>query len=143
MSKIETEEIVAVEFVNREKHIINFVKDEHTAGFFFYGPQLKNPRIGDLLKIKFAPKTGDDKFYKAIHIQPAGPNDHCPAVKSFKGEISITNKNGFGFVDEIFIFPQLVKKFNLSNQQTVEGKAIYAFDKKKNSWGWKAFELST
>ena len=137
----EPEEIVAIEFVNRERHIINFVKNENKFGFFSYGPQLKNPQIGDLLKVKFE-KSKDNKFYKTIHVQPADANESCEAVKSFKGPIRIANKNGFGFVDDIFIFPKLVSKFSLRDGQEIEGKAVLSFDKKKDNWGWKVFEVA-
>lgn len=139
MSKNEPEEIIAVEFVNCERNIINFVKDEHKFGFFHFDPKTLHPKVGDLLKVKFSPKTKDDKLYKPISIEPAGKDDTCAAVKNFKGKLLMENKNGFGFVEEVFIYPQLVKKFNLTNGQEVEGKAIYAFDKKKNTWGWKVF----
>jgi transcription termination factor Rho len=135
------EEIIAIEFVNREKRIINFVKNETIFGFFSYTDQLKNPQVGDLLKVKMEKGKGDNNFYKISSIQPADPNDNCEAVKSFKGTISMENKNGFGFVDEIFIFPQLAKKFNLKNGDEIEGKAIYSYNKPKNSWGWKAFKV--
>lgn len=134
-------EIVAVEFVNQERRIINFVKDESTFGFFNYPEQLKTPRIGDLLKVKLA--KGNNNYYKALHISPASSNDICKAIKSFKGKVTVSNKNGFGFVDDVFLYPQLMKKFNLKDGVEVSGKAIYSFDKKKNSWGWKSFWIST
>lgn len=130
-------EIVAVEFVNRERRIINFVKDESTFGFFNYQESFKPPRIGDLLKVKLV--KGNNNYYKALSITQATSNDTCKAVKSFSGNISIANKNGFGFVDDVFIYPQLMKKFNLKDRDLLAGKAIYSFDKKKNQWGWKVF----
>lgn len=135
------EEIVAVEFVNKERNIINFVKDQTRFGFFHYDPGILRPKIGDLLKVKFAPKTKEDKLFKVLHIAPAATNDTCASVKSFLGKISITNKNGFGFVDDIFIYPVLVKKFSLLNEQEISGMAILSYDKKKDSWGWKAFKI--
>ncbi len=135
------EAIVAVEFVNRERNIINFVRDESLFGFFHYDPNTLKPKIGDMLKIKYAPKTKDDKLYKVLSIQPASQDDTCPAIKSYQGKISITNKNGFGFVDDVFFFPKLVKKFSLENDQEIVGMAILSYDKKKGSWGWKPFKI--
>jgi transcription termination factor Rho len=143
MSKNESEEIVAVEFVNRDRNIINFVKDEKKFGFFHFDPTTLSPKVGDLLKVKFAPKTKDDKLFKPLSIQRAGENETCEAVKTFKGKIKMENKNGFGFVDEVFIYPQLVKKFGFKHGDEIEGKAIYAFDNKKNTWGWKVFWVNT
>jgi len=141
MNKNIDEEVVAVEFVNKERNIINFVKDETRFGFFHYEPNNLRPKIGDLLKVKFAPKNKEDKLFKVLQITPAGANDTCNAVKPFLGKISFTNKNGFGFVDDVFIYPALVKRLGLVNDQEIAGKAIYSYDKKKDSWGWKAFHI--
>src|SRR5688572_10014790 len=136
-------QIVAVEFVNREKRSINFVKDENTFGFFSYTDLPKNPHIGDLLKVQLQKGKSDNNFYKLVSLEPAGPNDVCEAVKEFKGKLLMENKNGFGFVDDIFIYPQLVKKFNFKNGDEIEGKAIYSYNKPKNTWGWKVFWVNT
>lgn len=130
-------EIVAVEFVNREKHIINFVKDKNTFGFFNYSEKQINPRIGDLLKVKMI--KGTNNYYKILSMAKAGPKDSCEAVKSFSGMVNVNNKNGFGFVDDVFIYPQLMQKFNLKDGVEITGKAIYSYDKKKDAWGWKVF----
>ena len=134
------EEIIAVEFVNREKNIINFVKDETMHGFFHFNPTVIKPRIGDVFKVKFE-KSKDNKFYKTISIRPAEPDVICPAIRAFNGKIEIANKNGFGFVEDIFIFPQMVKKMGLINGQEVVGRAVLSFDKKKSTWGWTVFKL--
>ncbi len=134
------EDIVAIEFVNREKHIINFVKDKSLYGFFKYGPQLKNPQIGDLLRVKLQ-KSVDNNYYQVISLQPAQPDDACEALMSFKGPIKIAHKSGFGFVDEIFIYPKMVNQLKLTNGQEIEGKAVLSYNKKKDSWGWIGFKV--
>jgi hypothetical protein len=129
------EEVVVIEFVNYEKHIINFVKDKENFGFFKYGPQFKNPRVGDLLRVKLE-KSPDNNYYKVLSLKPAQAGDTCEALMEFAGPINIAPKSGFGFVNEIFIYPRLVKHFNLVNGQMISGKAVLSFDKKKNTWGW-------
>ena len=47
------EEIIAVEFVNENKSMLNFVKDKRKFGFFNYSGNLTKPQIGDLLKVRF------------------------------------------------------------------------------------------
>lgn len=134
------EEIIAVEFVNREKNIVNFVVNKEKFGFFHYNPSILRPKIGDLLRVRFE-KSKDNKFYKTISVQPAAFDDTCEAVKAFKGTLVMTNKNGFGFVDDVFVYPQLVKKFELKDGDQIVGRAIYSYDKKKDTWGWKIFRL--
>lgn len=130
-------EIVAVEFVNREKHIINFVKDKNTFGFFNYSENQIRPRIGDLLKVKMV--KGTNNYYKVLSLSKGSQTDTCEAVKSFSGKVSMNNKNGLGFVDDVFLYPQLMRKFGLKDGIDIHGKAIYSYDKKKDAWGWKAF----
>jgi hypothetical protein len=141
MSKTPPTEIVAIEFINHERNIINFVKDQNRFGFFNYDPTKLRPRIGDMLRVQFAPKNKDDKFFKALSVEPAAPDDTCEAIRSFHGNISFSNKNGFGFVDDILIYPQLVKKFGLEKGQEIVGKAVLSYDKKKDTWGWKVFKI--
>jgi len=57
------EEIIAVEFVNENKSMLNFVKDKRKFGFFNYSGNLTKPQIGDLLKVRFN-GDGQDGFYK-------------------------------------------------------------------------------
>ena len=47
----------------------------------------------------------------------------------------------FGFVNDVFVEPRLIEKLNLEHGQLIIGKAIMSFNKKKNQWGWKAFEI--
>jgi len=141
MSTNEQEEVVAIEFVNKEKNIINFVVNQEKFGFFHYDPLQLHPRVGDLLRVKFE-KSKDNKFYKTISLKTATFDDKCAAVKAFQGIMVMTNKNGLGFVDDVFIYPQLVKKFELKHGDELAGRAIYSYDKKKDSWGWKVFHLT-
>jgi hypothetical protein len=141
MQKSTPEEIVAIEFINHDRNIINFVKDQDRFGFFNYDPEKLKPRIGDMLRVTFLEKSRDDKFFKATSVELAGENDTCEAIKDFQGIIKFSNKNGFCFVDDVLIYPQLVKKLGLKDGQEVVGKAVLSYDKKKAVWGWKVFKL--
>lgn len=138
----EQEDIVVIEFVNRERHIINFVKNKEKFGFFKFGPQLKNPQIGDLLRVKLI-KSEDNNYYKALSIQPAKPDDTCEAWMTFDGPIKIAAKSGFGFVGEIFIYPKMVSQLKISNGQHIQGKALLSYNKKKDSWGWVGYKIDS
>ena len=53
------------------------------------------------------------------------------------------NENGkFGFVEDVFIEPNIISKMNLQNQQKISGIALLSFNKKKEGWGWKAINLN-
>ena len=50
--------------------------------------------------------------------------------------------SGFGFVDDVYIDEKSLKEKSIINSQTIQGKAIMSFNKKKNEWGWKSFQIS-
>ena len=56
----------------------------------------------------------------------------------FSGEIRINDNNSFGFVNDIFISPDLVSQYNLANGLIVNGWAIKQINKKRNELAWKA-----
>lgn len=134
------EEIIAVEFVNENKSILNFVKDKRKFGFFNYSGILTKPQIGDLLKVRF---NGDGKegFYKILTAKKADSNTKSEAIKDFEGFIKINVEKKIGFVEDIFIEPKLILKKKLSDGQKVIGKAILSYDKVKNRMGWKAIQI--
>jgi hypothetical protein len=130
------EELIVVEFVNENKNIISFVKDKQKFGFFNYAGKLIKPQIGDLLKVRFNGE-GQDGFYKVLIAEKADPEDVSDAVRNFEGVIKIREGSDFGFVEDIFIDPGNIKRNQWVTNQTINGKAILSFNKKKGQWGWK------
>lgn len=134
------EDVVAVEYVNKHKNIINFIINRDRHGFFKYSSQLKNPKVGDILKVRFNKysKNSISNIYTARKISS---DTQIEAIKSFEGWFEqIPNKN-FGFVDDIFVNSDIINKYNLDDSQMLKGKAILSYDKSKDKYGWKCFEV--
>lgn len=134
------EDVVAVEYVNKHKNIINFIINRDRHGFFKYSSQLKNPKVGDILKVRFNKysKNSISNIYTARKISS---DTQIEAIKSFDGWFEqIPNKN-FGFVDDIFVNSDIINKYNLDDSQILKGKAILSYDKSKEKYGWKCFEI--
>ena len=134
------EEIIAVEFVNENKSMLNFVKDKRKFGFFNYSGHLTKPQIGDLLKVRFN-GDGQDGFYKILTAKKVDSDVKSDALKVFEGAIKIISPQNFGFIEDIFIEPKIIEGKKLTYGQPVKGRAILSFNKKKNEWGWKAIEI--
>lgn len=134
------EEIIAIEFVNENKSMLNFVKDKQKFGFFNYSGNLTKPQIGDLLKVRFN-GDGQDGFYKILTAKKIDSDVKSDALKDFEGTIKIISPQNFGFIEDIFIDPKIIEESKLTDGQTVKGRAILSFNKKKNEWGWKAIEI--
>ena len=132
------EEVVVVEFVNKNKNILNFVKNEEKSGFFKYPKSGQTPKIGDVLKVRFD-GDGRENFYKILTMEKASAEEAttCEAIKSFDGNLSIIPNNSFGFVDDIYVHPKTIEKNRLTNGQSIQGKAILSYNQAKNEWGWK------
>lgn len=135
------EEIIAVEFVNENKSMLNFVKDKRKFGFFNYSGILTKPQIGDLLRVRFS-GDGQDGFFKILSAQKVDSNVSSDALKYFEGKIKVISPHNFGFIDDIFVDPKIIEESKLTDGQPVKGRAILSFNKKKNEWGWKAIEIN-
>lgn len=135
------EELIAVEFVNKNKGMLNFVIDENKYGYFNYSRHIDNPKIGDLLSVRFnGPiKNGSCKIITLKKVEGALP---IPAIKDFSGPIKLVDPLKFGFVNNNYVDLNLIKSKDIKKGQIITGKAILSFNKKKNEWGWKAFEVN-
>lgn len=136
------EEIVVVEFVNENKSVLNFIKDKTKYGFFKYSGMMQNPKIGDLISVRFRDE-GRDGFYKILSLKKVTNDVTCDAIREFSGNLKLIEPANFGFVDDVFIEPRLIVQYALNKNDTLKGKTILSFNKKKNEWGWKAFFIET
>jgi hypothetical protein len=131
------EEIVLVEFVNNQKKILNFIQSEEKYGFFKYDRFLEDVKIGDLLKVRFASVKigGLCKLNTAYKFDD--PEWQYKFIKEVSGIVNISSGKSFGFLKDIYINPNLVKKRSLINGMKISGHAIKSFNYDKNSWTWK------
>lgn len=134
------EETIVVEFVNKNKSILSFVRSNRISGFFNYDDFLANPEIGELLKVRFI-GNGTNGYYKVATLKKADTDENEEFFRNFKGVLKIIQPTAFGLADEVFIDPGLVKIHMLTAGQTVKGKAMLSYNKKKEQWGWKAISL--
>lgn len=133
------EETVVVEFVNRDRNILNFVKNQDKKGFFKYDRLLRNPQIGDVLKVRFRDSPSEGRH--TVYTVQQGDPEKCSALKEVNGDLRIIPA-GIGFIDDVFVEKPVIAKFNLTNAQKISGKAILSFNKTKNQWGWKLIIIS-
>jgi hypothetical protein len=134
------EEIIAVEFVNQNKSMLNFVKDKRKFGFFNYSGILNKPQIGDIIRVRFN-GDGKDGFFKILTAKKADSSVTSVAIKDFEGTIKIISPQSFGFIEDIFIEPKILEDSKLIDGQKIKGKALLSLNKKKNEWGWKVLKI--
>ena len=58
-------------------------------------------------------------------------------IKEVNGDIRIPEGKYFGFLNDIFVHPSIVKKLNLADGSHLNGLAIKSYNQDKKLWGWK------
>jgi tetratricopeptide (TPR) repeat protein len=134
------EVIIAIDFVNSNKKMANFIKDKSMHGFFSYRHLKINPKIGDMYKARLN-KKGDEGFFTVLTIKPAnGAISEC--VTKISGQLRLHQNGDFGFINDNFVPPDIVKSNNLKDGVTLSGNAILSFNKKKKEWGWRVYKIN-
>ena len=131
--------VIVIDFVNTNKKVVNFIKDKKINGFFSYKHLKMNPKTGDIYKARLNP-IGDEGFYKVLTFKRS-PNADSEAIKNVSGNLRIAVNGGFGFINDNFVSPDLIKKNNLKDGDEVNCNVVLSFNKKKNDWGWKVFQI--
>jgi tetratricopeptide (TPR) repeat protein len=132
--------VIVIDFVNTSKKMVNFIKDKNTTGFFSYKHLKMKPKIGDIYKARLNP-IGEDGFYKVLTFK-SSLNTDSEVIKKVLGNLRIAVNRDFGFINDNFVSPDLIKKHKLKDGDDVSSKVILSFNKKKNEWGWRVFTVN-
>nr|WP_314557255.1 hypothetical protein [uncultured Capnocytophaga sp.] len=130
------QEVIVLSYVNQEKKIANFVKNKEKQGYFKYDKILKNPQVGQVLKVRMEVFDEEKNAYTLLTTQE-DKMATCEALKEQEAVLNI-KASGIGFVGDIFVSQQLIEKNNWINGQLVKLTALLSYDKKKGKWGWTA-----
>lgn len=93
--------------------------------------------VGSKVKC-FSTINAKSKRVEISHLELV-ENARIDDVKVEKGELR-KNPKGFGFVNDIFISPNLIK--NIEDKTEVNVKAIFCKQRDKDAYGWKAISVS-
>lgn len=130
------QEVIVLSYVNQEKKIANFVKNKEKQGYFKYDKILKNPQVGQVLKVRMKVFDEEKNAYTLLTTQE-DKMATCEALKEQEAVLNI-KASGIGFAGDIFVSQQLIEKNNWINGQLVKLTALLSYDKKKGKWGWTA-----
>lgn len=136
------EHLVVVEFVNHDRKILTFVKDKIMNGFFNYEGLVSSPQVGDVLKVRIE-SVGNEGFHRAMTVETIEDSSglDLPSLKKASGAIRIPQGKNFGFLEDVFVPPNIVEASDLSDGQNITATAILSYHKSKKEWGWKTVEL--
>jgi hypothetical protein len=136
-------DIVVVSRVNHNKKIVYFTASGPKSGSFLYGNFNMEPHPGDFYEVRFAQKRSDKSpnFYHAVTVERMEYIPETGFSQMVSGKIAIGKDNSFGFVNDVFVPPEIVSAGALQNGQPVTVSAVQSFNKKKKKWGWMAVRL--
>lgn len=133
---------VVVENVNQEKNILNFIGLDYEKGYCKYNNSLRDVMEGDILLVRLKP-TGFEGRFNLLSAKILKEKYLEGILKHFAGEVIIPTNKAFGFVDGMFITPDVCSRYNLINGDWVTGKAMISYNKKKEDWGWKVISIDS
>jgi len=133
------ENLIAIEFVNTNKKIANYIIDKDNHGFFKYEGKIKSPKVGEIYYVRFRNETNGHNFIYTA--KKAKDEAVLKALQFVKGEVKIIPPNNFGFVENCFIPKDLVSYNQLINGQIIQAQSILSYNKKKEEWNWKVFKI--
>ncbi len=130
-----------IEFINKEKGIAYFLIDKQIKGNFKLKRFKLRFRVADIYEFKIQEQDGEnEKFYKVLSIKETTNKTNPEMIREFNGTLNLNGKN-FGFIDNVFISPDLIANEKLIENKLIKGIAINSFDKKKNKYGWRAIKI--
>lgn len=135
------EEIGIVEFVNRDKKVLNFIVNKEKYGFLKYQGFIKDIHIGDVIKARFDGHSPEG-YYHVLTLEKTNDKPDESVLKNFEGELIVPNDKPFGFVAGILIGPKMIQQYSLTDGVFIRGCAMMSFNKKKEEWGWKAVKIT-
>jgi transcription termination factor Rho len=93
--------------------------------------------VGETLMVRFqgGSNEGMHQIYTAIKVNDDGLKKQF--VREISGVVKIQEGKSFGFMDDVFIHPSLITKYQLKDGMQFTGTVIKSFHKEKKQWGWK------
>lgn len=127
--------------VNEDKQAIRYIVSREINGEI---PMSALPCAfaeGDAIEVqlvRYVSKRGPQYRVLAVKASEKVPGDLLR--KDFTEPVRVSN--GMGFTpSEIFIPPPLVERCEIEDGQQVSGTAVQVYNKKRESWGWKAVSI--
>lgn len=135
------EETVVVMNVNRDKSEVQFVSENLDMGYFIYSEFNIIPKVGDAFIMRFSEnKSNKSSSRKALSMVQTSPP--ISLLKTESGKVKKIENNSFAFLNNVFIEPEILIKYNLQNLQLIQAICIKAWNKKNKNWGWKVISVS-
>lgn len=126
------------------KKIANYITPDRKEGMFIYSKFFKKtPQLGSTYTAYFN-ELKDNGFCKIFKINSSTLTEEWNNILiDFNGIITLEKERKFGIVksQDTTIFVPKIMLTGLENTDSVSGKAVASYDKKKQKEGWTAINL--
>lgn len=137
------ERVGVVDHVNTDKKLIHFIVDRKVDGVIPFSELKADFREGDAITVTLSKYT--TKQGTRFRVLKAARTDRQPDAsirKTFRETVRVSNGMGFTATD-IFIPPPLVSRNGIGDDDIISGIALLNYNKKRDSWGWKAVSIDS
>jgi tetratricopeptide (TPR) repeat protein len=132
------ERVGVVDHVNSDRGVLHFIIDREIDGLVPLSDLAVPIEAGGAIAVRisrYSSKKGTS--YRVLHAAPTDAKPSPSVRKEFSSEVEVSNGMGFTSSD-IFLSPPLIAEYRILDGQVVSGTAVLNFNKKRQSWGWKA-----
>lgn len=137
-----SEQIGIVTFLNTDKKVAHFIVNRTISAHFKYENSLSRVQPGDFVAVRLEQRMGKEgQLWVPLSVRLTDQMPSDELVRSFSGPVKRSEEKNFGFVDDVFISPNLLG--STENGQTFTGLALWSFDKVKNKHGWRAIRVTS
>lgn len=135
--------IGVVDNVNHQKKLIHYLIDKKIDGIVKFSELNDDFIESDSIELQLASyQNKHGKYYKAVYATKTTKPAPNSLIKNFNSSVSVSNNMGFTD-DDIFISPPMISKHNIKDGDTVTGKAILNYNKKRREWGWRVVSINS
>ena len=133
--------------INQEKNIVNFnflLNNKSVKSGYFHSDSIDiehNWKGEDVLKVKLFQHQNRPNYYSIYGVMQGDEAFRSNFMQVGNGFVRKDDENEFAFVDDVFIPPFLVEKYNLKDFDSIKFVKKVRFNKKKNTWGWSVDQI--
>lgn len=136
------EESVIVDFVNTNKKTLSFIASDTKHGFFKYEKFFETVAIGETIGVRFSRSSSSKMFVALTAVKVNDEKLRDSYITNFEGSVKMHPMKSFGFLNDIYLPAQLIKKYNIKNGDILKGSAIKFYNQDKKQWQKRVFSIS-
>ncbi len=125
--------------VNKEKHTASYITSDNKTGFFKIEKQQKfnnNEVYNAVIHKKNKDSISTIKYY----CKNNEPLKSC-FFQQFSARVKLQEGKNFAFVGKTYVPPEIIKKYNLTNDMPINAISIKTYNHTKKTFGWKIIEV--